>query len=298
MRVVTLLPSATDIVTAFGVDPVGVSHECDHPAPAVTESRIDATASSRAIDRQVLQAERNGGVYAIDLDRLEALDPDLIVTQGLCDVCAVDRVLVTEAVETLELDCSVLTTDPHSLDDVREDIQRIGEAIGVTETAATVQKTFDERIENVKATTADASGRPTVAVLDWLEPIMTAGHWVPELVEIAGGEPAFVAERSIPRSFEAIIAADPAVIVIAPCGFAIEQTAANRDELTSREEYDQLRAVQSDSVYAMDGDRLLHRPGTTLADTAEQLGKLLHPALCGQPDEDLAVGFDQLPPAQ
>ncbi len=298
MRVVTLLPSATDIVTAFGVDPVGVSHECDHPAPAVTESRIDATVSSRAIDRQVLQAERNGGVYAIDLDRLEALEPDLIVTQGLCDVCAVDRVLVTEAVETLGLDCSVLTTDPHSLDDVRSDIQRIGEAVGVTETAATVQETFDERIERINATTADATDRPTVAVLDWLEPIMTAGHWVPELIEIAGGVPAFEAERSIPRTFDAIVDADPAVLVIAPCGFSIEQTATNRDELTSRDGYDQLQAVQSDRVYAMDGNELLHRPGTMLADTAEQLGKLLHPTLCGEPDEALAVGFDQLPPAR
>ncbi|MFB6157192.1 MAG: ABC transporter substrate-binding protein, partial [Haloferacaceae archaeon] len=183
MRVVTTLPSATEIVYALGVEPVATSHECDYPPaaagkPSVERARVDPEADSATIHEQVIEAERGDGVYEVDLDALAAADPDLIVAQGVCDVCAVDRVLVEEAVERLDLDCEVLTTDPHRFADVLDDVERIGAALGREERAAELVAGFRRRVERVEERVAGRP-RPRVAVLDWLDPTMVAGHWVP-----------------------------------------------------------------------------------------------------------------------
>ncbi len=284
MRVVSLLPSATEICYALGHEPVGVSHECDHPPaardlPAVNRSSVDSTASSEAIDRQVRAADAAGGVYEIRRDRLAALDPDLVVTQGICDVCAVDDVRVRDAVDALDLDCTVLTTDPHTLDDVLADIDRIGRALDRTETAAEVRADVEARIEAVSASIADTDHRPRVVVLDWLRPVMVAGHWVPELVQLAGGryELAAPGERSRPRQWEAIRAHDPDVLIAAPCGFPLAQTLSNRTDLTTRPGWDELTAVRTDAVYAVDGHHYVNRPGPRLVETLEFLAGILHP---------------------
>jgi len=196
MNVVSLLPSGTEIVYALGIEPVGVSHECDVPPeaaerPSINRSRIDAGASSEAINEQVVRAERDhGGVYEIDVEALDRADPDLIVTQGICDVCAVDSVLVAEAVDRIDADPEILTTDPHSVGDVLEDVERIGRATGREERAAELIDDLEARIDAVREATADVpdAERPSVAILDWMDPVMVAGHWVPELVEWAGGE--------------------------------------------------------------------------------------------------------------
>jgi iron complex transport system substrate-binding protein len=164
MRIVSLLPSATEIVYALGLEPVGVSHECDYPpeaaqVPAVNRSRVDPEASSREINEQVAAADDDGGVYEIDDETLERLDPDLIVSQGICDVCAVDEVLVRDAVERLDLDAAVLTTDPHGLDDVFADIRRIGDAVGEAERAAELVADLRERVTAVERTVAAAEER-------------------------------------------------------------------------------------------------------------------------------------------
>ncbi|UPM42346.1 cobalamin-binding protein [Halocatena salina] len=299
MRVVTLLPSATEIVYALGISPVAVSHECDHPPaarskPVVNHARIDATASSAVIDQQVLQAERNGGVYEIDLDVLAAADPDLIVTQGLCDVCAVDQVLVEEAVSELDLDCEILTTDPHSLGDIRSDIERIGGAVGRSERAVEVIEAFDSRIESVRDAVTEIDERPQVVVLDWLDPLMTAGHWVPEMVSIAGGRTPFDAEASIPREWDEIRAVDPDVLVVAPCGFDLEQTAENSTDLTEREGWSELTAVAAGRVYAIDGHEHMNRPGVRIAESLEQLAGVIHPQRIGPPSKEAARSFDRL----
>lgn len=299
MRVVTLLPSATEIVYALGISPVAVSHECDHPPaaqskPVVNHARIDATAESAEIDQQVLQAERNGGVYEIDLEVLASADPDLIVTQGLCDVCAVDQVLVEDAVEELSLDCEILTTDPHSLGDIRSDIERIGEAVGRSDRATETVEAFDTRVDAVRAETAKIDERPRVVVLDWMDPLMTAGHWVPEMVSIAGGRTPFDAEASIPREWSEIRAVDPEVLVVAPCGFDLEQTARNRADLTEREGWDDLAAVVDGCVYAIDGHEYMNRPGTRIVDSLEQLAGVIHPDQFGRPPADAAQPFDRL----
>ncbi|AFZ73601.1 cobalamin-binding protein [Natronobacterium gregoryi] len=306
MRVVTTLPSATEVVAALGIEPVGVSHECDFPPeveslPAVTRSRIETDAASDEIDRQVLESTTDDGVYEVDVDRLEALDPDLIVTQGMCDVCAVDEAVVADAVDEIDADPAVLSTDPHSVDDVLTDVERIGDATGREERAAVVQTELEERIEAVQNRTAnlglEAESRPRVAIFDWTDPAMIAGHWTAELVEWAGGEYglADAGERSRPREWAEIRAYDPEVIVVAPCGFDLEQTAENRSDLTERDGWNDLTAVENGRVWAMDGDSYLNRPGPRLVDTLEALAPIVQsgPDDVGPPTE-VAVPFDAL----
>ena len=285
MRVVTLLPSATEIVCALGVDPVGVSHECDYPErvgtlPAVNRSRVDPDAESETINEQVVRAERDhGGVYEIDAELLSRLDPDLIVTQGICDVCAVDSVLVEEAVERVGLDCRVLTTDPHGVGNVLEDVERIGAALDRPGRADSLVTDLESRIERVRERTEGIESRPRTVVLDWLSPPMVAGHWIPEMVEWAGGEYGMAdrGARSTAREWDSVLAYDPDVLIAAPCGFALERTVRDRAELTDRPGFADLEATRAGAVYAVDGNHYVNRPGPRLVDTLEAFAGLLHP---------------------
>jgi iron complex transport system substrate-binding protein len=305
MRVVTLLPSATEIAYALGVEPVGVSHECDYPPaardlPAVEHSRVDADADSAEIDRQVREADGEGGVYAIDRERLAALDPDLIVSQGICDVCAVDEVRVRTAVEELGLAAEVLTTDPHSLADVFADVERIGAAVGREEQAAELVDRLERRVEAVERRAAVADRRPRVAVLDWTAPVMVAGHWIPGMVDLAGGRYGMAerGERSRPREWADLRSYDPEVLVVAPCGFGLEQTAENRTDLTDREGWADLTAVREGRVYAVDGHHYVNRPGPRLVDTLEFLAGVVHPELFDAPPADAVRPFGRLETAE
>jgi iron complex transport system substrate-binding protein len=297
MRIVTLLPSATEIVYALGLEPVGVSHECDYPPaagskPSVNRSRIDATASSAEITEQVVAAERAGGVYEVNVEAIERLDPDLIVTQGVCDVCAVDEVLVERAVEAAGIDAEVLTTDPHSLADVFADIERIGERAGRAERARDLVADLRERVAAVRERTADLGPdeRPRTAVLDWTDPPMVAGHWVPETVGIAGGEYGLAdpGERSTPREWAEIRGYDPERLVVAPCGFPIERTRENLADLTDRPGFADLAAVREGHAHVVDGNHYLNRPGPRLVDSVEHLAGLLHPDRFAAPPPDAA----------
>ncbi|AHG00438.1 iron ABC transporter substrate-binding protein [Halostagnicola larsenii XH-48] len=317
MRIVTTLPSATEIVTALGLEPVGVSHECDYPPlvrslPAVTASSVDATAASSEIDRQVLESVAEGdGVYDVDLETLGALDPDLIVTQGICDVCAVDEVVIENAVERIDAEPEILTTDPHTVGDVLGDIERIGEVTGQAERAREVIDDLENRIDAVRSRTSDerhdsrrhrddavdSSDRPRVAVFDWTDPVMVAGHWTAELLEWAGGDYGLAApgERSRPREWSEIRAYDPEVLVVAPCGFDLAQTAANLEDLTALEGWAELSAVRNDRVWAMDGNHYLNRPGPRLVDTLEALAPIVSPDRFERaPDESVALPLERL----
>jgi len=306
MRVVSLLPSATEIVYALGVEPVGVSHECDHPPaarelPAVNFSRVDPEASSEEIDAQVQEAEReHGGVYGIDVDVLDDLEPDVIVTQGICDVCAVDEVVVAEAVEEIDADPEILTTDPHSLDDVFGDVERVGAALDRPERAAEVVADLRERVDAVRERTTDlpAAERPRTAVLDWLAPPMVAGHWVPEIVDIAGGEYGMAdpGDRSRPREWADVRAYDPELLVAGPCGFDLDQTRENLDDLRERPGYADLAAVEAERAWAVDGHHLLNRPGPRLVETLEVLAGVLHPDRFPAPPESFARPLSDLAP--
>lgn len=294
MRVVTLLPSATEIVHALGVEPVAVSHSCDHPpevheTPVITHTAVDAEADSASIDEAVLEAERAGGVYGIDAEELERADPDLIVTQGICDVCAVDTVLVREAVQERGLDCEVLTTDPHSLEDVLADVERIGRAIGREERATALVTDLRGRIERVRERTPDEDG-PRTLDLDWMSPVMVGGHWVPELVESAGGEYGIVepGRASTPVEWSSVIEFDPEALVVAPCGFDVDQTVENLAELTGREGWGELTAVRKGRAWVVDGSAYLNRPSHRLVDSLEVLAALLHPERFDAPPETVA----------
>jgi iron complex transport system substrate-binding protein len=295
MRVVSLLPSATEIVYALGVEPVATSHECDYPPeaaelPSVVETAIDADAASAEIDEQVQQADREGGVYRIDREALEAADPDLVISQGICEVCAVDTVVVEEAIDDLGLDCELLTTDPHSLEDVFDDVRRIGAALGRAERADELVADLQARVDRVADRAADQPFRPEVAVLDWLDPAMVAGHWVPELVEIAGGNYGLAdpGDASTPREWAEIREYDPDILVAAPCGFELDQTFENLADLTDREGWRQLRAVRMNRAYAVDGHHLMNRPGPRVVDTLEVLAALIQPEGFDVPEEWMA----------
>ncbi|QRV13475.1 cobalamin-binding protein [Haloterrigena salifodinae] len=310
MRIVTTLPSATETVAALGIEPVGVSHECDYPpgvesVPSVTDSRIDVDASSGEIDEQVLETADDGGVYDVDTELLEALEPDLIVTQGMCDVCAVDEVVMEDAVEAIDADPEILTTDPHSVDDVLTDLERIGRAAGREEHAREVRADLESRIDAVRERTAGAAlepdDRPRVAIFDWTDPVMIAGHWTADLVDWAGGEYGLAdpGQRSSPREWASIREYDPELIVVAPCGFGLEQTAENTTDLTEREGWDDLTAVREGRVWAMDGHHYLNRPGPRLVDTLEALAPVVQPELFDSETppvalEEIAVPFEQL----
>ncbi|MFP9190477.1 ABC transporter substrate-binding protein [Natrialbaceae archaeon A-CW1-1] len=307
MNLVTTLPSATEIACALGLEPVGVSHECDYPPrvldhPSVTRSRIDTDGSSAAIDEQVLEAaddESGEGVYEIDHATLEALDPDLIVTQGMCDVCAVDTAAIERAVDAIEAEPDLLTTDPHSVADVFADVERIGRAAGVEQRARTVIDDLEGRIDAVRdrTTDIDASERPRVAIFDWTNPVMIAGHWTTELVEWAGGRYglADVGERSRPRQWDEIRDYDPEVVIVAPCGFDLAQTAENLADLADREGWDELSAVEEGRIWALDGDQYLNRPGPRLVDTLELLAPIIQPERFDErPSTDVAVPWSVL----
>lgn len=283
MNVVTLLPSATEIVSALGVRPVGVSHSCDHPPPVrdlpvITRSRVDETGASATIDERVIEAERAGGVYAIDTAALERVDPDLIVTQGICDVCAVDTVLVRDAVDRLELDCEILTTDPHSIEDVFSDIERIGAAIDRAERADELVSDLRTRVERVREI-APETGRPRVLDIDWMDPVMIGGHWVPDLFEIAGSEYGIVdpGQASTPVEWSVVVEFDPEALVVAPCGFGLDQTLENAGELTGRAGWSDLTAVREDRAFVIDGSAYLNRPSHRLVDSLELVASALYP---------------------
>lgn len=315
MRIVTTLPSATETVAALGYEPVGVSHECDYPpgaasAPAVTRSRIDAdeTASSAAIDRQVIEtASTEAGVYDIDVETLETLEPDVIVTQGTCDVCAVDEAAVEAAVNRIDATPTIVPTDPLSVGDVLDDLEQIGRAVDRAACARTVRRDLESRIESIQSRTTEISAedRPRVAIFDWTDPLMIAGHWTAELVDWAGGEYglADLGDRSRPREWADIRAYDPEILIVAPCGFGLEQISRNSGDLTARDGWEDLTAVREGRVWAMDGDHYLNRPGPRLVDTLEALAPIVQPTVfdadatlerAADPIDEIAVPFDDL----
>lgn len=302
-RIVSLLPSATEIICALGLRDrlVGVSHECDWPAdvdrlPAVTRSRIPAGLPSSAIDQLVrdqLAGER--ALYHLDLPLLERLAPDLLVTQALCDVCAVAADEVDAAACALPGRPRVLNLEPMSLADVFATLRLVGAAAGVAATAARVIAVLEDRIERVRS---GVHGRPAprVAFLEWVDPPFNGGHWTPELVALAGGVDVFGAagQPSRTRSLAEIAALAPDVIVIGCCGFGVERAAADLPALAGRAEWQALPAVRAGRAFLTDGNQFFNRPGPRLVDSLEILARALHPGLLpgDAPGPLVAIGSD------
>jgi iron complex transport system substrate-binding protein len=290
MRIVSLLPSATEIVylLRLGNQLTGVSHECDYPPDALRKPKIVKAAlgshrmSSREIDDAVLALRTQGeGVYQIDLEALRAADPSLILTQEICDVCATPYAQVQEAVTKLPRKPEILSLNPQRLDDVLQDIQRVGDATGRVKEAEAVRRLLQERIQGVTERARLAKVRPKVFCLEWLDPIMASGHWVPEMVALAGGIDA-LGECGAPSrriAWDRVLAFAPEVLVLMPCGFDIERTLQEVHLLTALPGWEGLPAVQKGQVFAVNGHAYYNRSGPRLVDGLEILAHMIHPEL-------------------
>ena len=287
MRICSLLPGATEVVAALGLvdDLVAISHECDYPPeirhkPVIIRSTVDPQkTSSPAIDRQVRDALQNGsGLYRIDESLLRRLDPDLIITQSLCEVCAVTPSEVQRALAGLRRTPQLLSLNPTTLEDVYRDIEAIGKATGKDVQAHRLVESLRGRVAKVRERIQEERPR-RVACLEWLEPLYCAGHWVPEMVRLAGGVD-LLAEVGVPSvvvSWERVLGCQPDLLVLMPCGFSIDRTATELDLLTSRPGWKDLPAVQAGAVYAVDGPAYFNRSGPRLVDGVELLAALFHP---------------------
>ncbi len=283
MRIVSLLPSATEILYGIGAggDVVGVTHECDFPEaalalPRLTSSALPDASRSAEIDRHVRASLHSGSsLYHLDSELLERLAPDLIITQELCKVCAVSYEIVDRAAKRLTSDPRVVSLEPSSLDDVLANIEFVGELTGHVSGARALVEALSLRIEALRA--AAATRRPRTLVLEWTNPPMGPGHWTPGLVELAGGT-AILANpgaNSQRLEWETIVQADPDAIIVAPCGFDVARARAALDELADIPEWTSLRAHREKRVHVVDGNAYVNRPGPRLVDTAEIFAQLL-----------------------
>jgi len=292
-RIVSLLPSATEIVCVLGLESnlVGRSHECDYPPsvtrlPICTSPQFDVEGSSRSIDRQVKALlEQALSIYRVDRDTLRTLAPTHIVTQTQCDVCAVNPKDVESALAELagpdpSLAPQLIALAPNTLAGVWEDIRTVAGWLGVPERGAEVVTRLLTRVRAIEcATQASSPPLPTVACLEWLDPLMTAGNWVPEMVRLAGGRNLFgtAGAHSPWTTWEDLRASDPDLIVIFPCGFDIGRTRKEMGSLTARPGWGELRAVAARRVFLADGSHYFNRPGPRLVESLEILAEIIRP---------------------
>ncbi len=295
MRICSFLPSATEILFALGLGDqvVGVTHECDYPPaarekPVVVRSTIDSAAlGSGAIEAAVrasLQAAE--GLYVVDAEALRHAAPDLIITQDLCDVCALPAAAVTAAIESLPQRPQVISLKPERLADVLADIRRVGAAAGRPAEAGRLVAEVTDRIATVGKMTARVERRPRVLCIEWFDPIYVGGHWIPEMVNLAGGEDVagVAGQKSRIVGWEEVRAKAPEVILLIPCGFDATRVAHEMPLLERLPGWSGVPAVQFRRVYATDASAYFSRPGPRLVDGLEVLAHFLHPDLFPRPD--------------
>jgi len=297
-RIVTLLPSATEIVCALGFESslVGRSHECDYPPsvmhlPILTESKFDPDGDSATINTRVITLLQEAlSVYRVHADLLQELAPDVIVTQSQCDVCAVSFDEVQRvASDALGNDAHIVSLEPNALTDVLADIQRVADALGAPERGVELVTKIKAGMAAIAAESRNVSDKPTIACIEWLNPLMAAGNWMPELVEMAGGINLFgkAGEHSPWLEWADLRAADPDVIALLPCGFDIARTRSELDALypaplystplTRLEGWSELRAVKAGRVVITDGNAYFNRPGPRLLESLQILAEILNP---------------------
>lgn len=289
MRICSLLPGATEVVAALGRvrHLVGISHECDYPPeirakPVVVRTRVDAGLPSPEIDRRVRTMLRDHRpLYELDETLLTRVRPDLVIAQTLCDVCAITPTQLTRALRVLPSPPRVLSLGPSTLDDVLADIERIGEAIGRTQEAASLVEQLRGRLEAVLLQVAHAERHPRVACLEWLDPLFAAGHWVPDMVACAGGVDVLgtPGSPSVQINWKDVQAARPDVLVIMPCGFSIARTRQELHRLTTQPGWNDLPAVRNGAVFLVDAPAYFNRPGPRVIDGVEILAACFHPTL-------------------
>jgi iron complex transport system substrate-binding protein len=287
-RIVSLLPSTTEIACALGFEGalVGRSHECDHPPgvarlPALTSPKLDAAAPSREIDDRVKALVRDGlSVYRVDAERLRALRPDVILTQDHCEVCAASLADVEAALASwLGTRPVVVSLDPRTLGGVLASLMQVANALGAADRGRDLAASVSARIAALAERAQAQPVRPTVACIEWIDPLMAAGNWMPELVTLAGGTSLFgaIGAHSPWLDPAALAAADPDVIVVMPCGFGLDRTRAELAPLLAQPGFTGLRAARECRVFVADGHRFLNRPGPRLVESLQILCEILHP---------------------
>lgn len=289
LRIVSLIPSATEIVDALGLGDclVGRSHECDYPPavkslPVCTAPKFDPVGDSATIHQRVTDLLTSAlSVYRVNLEVLEALRPTHILTQAQCEVCAVNLADVEAAAAQLTgSQPQIISLEPNCLADVWADFERVGLALGVEQTAAVVAG-LQGRVQACATQAAACGSKPTVACIEWIEPLMAASNWVPELVQLAGGTSLFgtPGQHSPWISWEDLIAADPEIIVIMPCGYDLAVTRREAQTLTHHAVWSTLKAVRQGHVYLVDGNQYFNRPGPRLVESLEILAEIFHPGV-------------------
>jgi len=290
MRIVSLLPSATEIICSMGLRDslVGVTHECDYPAdvvglPIVTKSAIPHDASSNEIDHLVRQQlETSTALYSLDVGLLEQLQADLIVTQALCEVCAVSEAEIEASICQLSNQPRVVNLEPMCLKDVFDTLLLVGQETNQQDIAVDVVHALNARVERVRALTESHIKKaqyPKVAFLEWIDPPFNAGHWTPELIEMAGGIDCLGNKHQPSQTtlWERIIEAQPDVMFVACCGFSMERAIEDLPILQSNEGWDDLPCVKNKRIYFSDGNSYFNRPGPRLVDSLEIIANVLHP---------------------
>jgi len=287
-RIVSMIASATEIVSALGHESmlVGRSHECDFPEtvrdlPVTTEPRILTEGNSKEIDERIRRSLHEAvSIYHVFPEKLKELKPDIIITQTMCEVCAVSLNDVKRALdEVAEREIEIVALNPLSLEDIWEDIRRVGEAIGEAQQGRLLVIQLQKRMSAIVDRAEKIEERPRVASIEWIEPLMAGGNWMPTLIEKTGGKNLFgkAGKHSPVMKWEELVEADPDIIFITPCGWGIKKSTEELGILATRPEWTKLKAVKEGRVYIADGNQYFNRPGPRILESLEILAEVIHP---------------------
>ncbi len=288
-RILSLIPSSTEIVCALGFENqlIGRSHECDFPSSiqklsSCTAPKFKVEGTSAEIDQRVKSILKNAlSVYKIDEKKLQHMQPDIIITQTQCEVCAVSLKDLENAVcEWVESLPKIVSLEPNQLSDIWKDFINIAEALGVKEQGHELVSQLIQRMNKIAQKTKNFPQKPTVVCIEWIEPLMSAGNWMPELIEMGGGINLFgvAGEHSPWITMEQLLEANPDVILVMPCGFNLSRSKAEMSSLSKKPEWSQLNSVQNQQVYLTDGNQYFNRPGPRLVESLEIIAEILYPA--------------------
>ncbi len=302
MKIASLLPSATEIAFALGLGDqvVAVSHECDYPPEASTRPVLTKSAihqkmhRSLDVDREV--EKRGGDIYEIDAKLLEALKPDLILTQELCAVCAVSYTKVKEAARVLDADTKIVSLEPNNLEEIIDNIRLVGKITGKASQAEELASRLSTRIDKVKEKTRKVQHRPRVFFMEWLEPPWAGGHWIPQMADYAGGTEGLgnLGRPSQKISWNRVVDYQPEIIVLSPCGFDLKGVKAESHVLASYSGWDKIPAYKNSKIYVVNASAYFSRPGPRVVDGLEILAHIIHPELFPEnPPEDSMERLDQ-----
>lgn len=287
-KIISLLPAATEIVCALGLQDnlIGRSHECDYPEAVknlavCSEANFEDGLTSQQIDDKVKEILADAlSVYTVKREVIKQLAPDVVITQAQCEVCAVSLQEVEQALDDyLDKKATIISLQPNSLTDILNDIKTVADALGAPDAGADLLERLNERIDLIKHKLKFLENKPTIACIEWLQPLMISGNWVPELVEIAGGIPILVSngKHSPYLEWDDIRLADPDIIVLMPCGFSMDRTLREVNILLELPGFNELKAVKNNRLYITDGNQYFNRPGPRIVDSIEILAEIINP---------------------